>query len=690
MSLRKQTMMIIGLTTCGLIVVLYVFSQTILLSGFAALESQDVGRNIQRALDALAEDEAALARSAGDYAVWDDTYAFIQGEYPDYPKMNLTRSTFAELRLNALVLVQSSGQIRFAQGFDLRQHAEAAVPAGLLEHLAAGSPLLRHADPTSQLTGIILLPEGPLLVAARPIVTGDYQGPIRGTLIMGRYLDAAEIGRLAELTQLSLTVARFDDGQLPADLQSARAGLSAGSLTWVQPLNQERVAGYALLKDVEGQPALILKAELPRQVYQQGQTIIDYFVLSLVAAGLVFGVICVLLLDKRVLVRLTRLSATVNQVAASGDVSVRAAVTGSDELSRLAAAVNGMLGAIQQAQAALRTSQEELEKRVEERTARLTRANLLMRQQIAERKQAQAEIKRHLEIEQTLARASARFVRVEDFDGAVRDALREIGQLSGSSRAYLFLFYEDATRMDNSHEWCAEGVPSQLQDCRQMPTSRFPWWMKRIVSGGFIYIEDVSKLPAEAQAEQASLQQHHTCSVLALPVQADAELLGYLGFDHVFTPGTWSGEDVYVLQIVALTIGKVLQHKRVREALESQRAFLKQVIDLNPNLIFAKDRAGRFTLANQATADLYGVTVEALIGRCDADFLPGAAGWEALHRSDLEVLDTLRELVVPEESVVDAAGSQRRFRTVKKPIVGPDGETWQVLGVSTEITGRRE
>ena len=35
-------------------------------------------------------------------------------------------------------------------------------------------------------------------------------------------------------------------------------------------------------------------------------------------------------------------------------------------------------------------------------------------------------------------------------------------------------------------------------------------------------------------------------------------------------------------------------------ALAAQESFLRQVLDINPNLIFAKDREGRFTLVNQA------------------------------------------------------------------------------------------
>ena len=42
--------------------------------------------------------------------------------------------------------------------------------------------------------------------------------------------------------------------------------------------------------------------------------------------------------------------------------------------------------------------------------------------------------------------------------------------------------------------------------------------------------------------------------------------------------------------------------------------FLRQVIDINPNFIFAKDRIGRFTMANKAVAEAYGTTVDKLVG----------------------------------------------------------------------------
>lgn len=133
----------------------------------------------------------------------------------------------------------------------------------------------------------------------------------------------------------------------------------------------------------------------------------------------------------------------------------------------------------------------------------------------------------------------------------------------------------------------------------------------------------------------------------------------------------------------------ISERKPAEEALDKQRAFLRQVIDIDPNFIFAKDRDGRFTLVNQAVADAYGTTVEDVIGKTDAAFNPNREEVEFFHRMDLEVIDTLQERFIPEERITDAQGKVRWLQTVKRPIIESDGSARQVLGASTDITRRK-
>ncbi len=142
--------------------------------------------------------------------------------------------------------------------------------------------------------------------------------------------------------------------------------------------------------------------------------------------------------------------------------------------------------------------------------------------------------------------------------------------------------------------------------------------------------------------------------------------------------------------LVLTAIVDITERKRAEQVVQRERQFLRQVIDIDPNFIFAKDREGRFTLANQAVADAYGTVVEDLIGKTDADFNPNPEEVESFHRMDVEVMDTLNERFIAEERLTDAQGKVRWLQTVKRPIIGQDGLANQVLGASTDITQRKQ
>lgn len=110
-----------------------------------------------------------------------------------------------------------------------------------------------------------------MLIASRPILTAQGKGPIHGTVIMGRYLDLAEVNRLAEITHLQLILRRFDALQIPADFEVAKKSLSGQVPTLIRPLNTDSIGAYRLPQDVYGKPAQILNVNLPREIYRQGR-----------------------------------------------------------------------------------------------------------------------------------------------------------------------------------------------------------------------------------------------------------------------------------------------------------------------------------------------------------------------------------------------------------------------------------
>jgi two-component system sensor histidine kinase/response regulator len=130
--------------------------------------------------------------------------------------------------------------------------------------------------------------------------------------------------------------------------------------------------------------------------------------------------------------------------------------------------------------------------------------------------------------------------------------------------------------------------------------------------------------------------------------------------------------------------------RRANEALAAHQRFLRQVIDTMPNFLFAKDCAGRYTLANRAIAEAFGLTVEEMVGKTDADLNPDAEQVASFRRGDLRAMDSLEPWHVDEEPMTDVTGAARWFQTVRRPIQSAEDGAYMLLGVSTDITLRRE
>jgi PAS domain S-box-containing protein len=132
--------------------------------------------------------------------------------------------------------------------------------------------------------------------------------------------------------------------------------------------------------------------------------------------------------------------------------------------------------------------------------------------------------------------------------------------------------------------------------------------------------------------------------------------------------------------------------RRVQERtteLSYQQEFLRKVVDMTPAYIYAKDRQGRYTFANAAVAQLYGTKVADLIGKTDADFNAREDEVQHFRSVDLQAMDSLREVMVSEEHFTDVGGQVHWVRTVKRPMLEPDGTSNMVLGVSVDVTQYR-
>jgi PAS domain S-box-containing protein len=121
-----------------------------------------------------------------------------------------------------------------------------------------------------------------------------------------------------------------------------------------------------------------------------------------------------------------------------------------------------------------------------------------------------------------------------------------------------------------------------------------------------------------------------------------------------------------------------------KENAEKSEKALWQVIDLVPHCIFAKDKEGRYILANQTLADAYNTTVANLIGKTDFDFAPSDKA-RILLANDKEVIQSGNPKDI-NEKIIDSKGNFLYFKTSRIPFTSFENNLPAVLGISIDNT----
>lgn len=352
MTLHRKTLIVLTFTGFFLFLILSFLVKTTLLENFKKLEQKSIRENVYRAQQALLAEISKMHTLNKDWAWWDDTYMFIEDLNKSFAKSNIVPSTFITQRLNLLLFINKSGKIVTGKAFDLESEKYIEIREELLSHLEPGSPLLADRISKEGLSGILLLKEDILLISSVPILTSDNEGPVRGTLIFGRYLSTYEINRLARQVGLKIS---FSAQEIAKEINTPLVELGRGPIPTVKPLSGKIIAGYVQIMDIYNNRAVILKVEEKRSLYKQGLNAARIGQYSVLAVTVVFTVLILLLLQKTVLTPIKELSKNVRNIGLEAKISARLPYVGKSEIGTLTDTINKMLGKLED-------SQEEREK----------------------------------------------------------------------------------------------------------------------------------------------------------------------------------------------------------------------------------------------------------------------------------------------------------------------------------------
>jgi PAS domain S-box-containing protein len=359
MSVKKKVMLILVGVLVFYSTVQYAVERLIILPSFVALQQTEARKDIRRCINAIRNQTDSLGNQTADWSVWDDTHKFVQDENADYVESNLVESTFTAAKLNLLYICNLQGKVVWGEVYDLRNETYIAISEFPKESFGKDHVLLKHDSVESSIEGLYLTERGPMLISSRPILTSDGEGPIHGTLIMGRFLDKEFIQHFSKSLSVDFAVDIIGSVNTKAKHSHILEQISEEQPYVLEQDDSKFIRIYGIEPDVTGEPAILITVDVPATITAKGRAVTRFASFSILLAGAIIILVVYRIMQKTVLARLAGISESINEVIGKQDFSVRTAVTGSDELGRLGDNLNSMLKYIGKAEGALRASEEQ-------------------------------------------------------------------------------------------------------------------------------------------------------------------------------------------------------------------------------------------------------------------------------------------------------------------------------------------
>ena len=277
-------------------------------------------------------------------------------------------------------------------------------------------------------------------------------------------------------------------------------------------------------------------------------------------------------------------------------------------------------------------------------------------------------LRQRLAFEDLLTRVASSFIHrpAHEVDECIAGALADIGSFVGVDRAYIFVARDDRGILENTHEWTANEVPTEIDALRAVPRNELPEWVGTLERLEVIYIPRVADLGDQWRHEVDLLKPQGVRSVLAVPLADEGRLIGFIGFDLVERERIWSDDHIAVLSSAAGIISQALARSDAEQrfGLAFTNAPLGMVLS-GPD--------GRHIQVNQAYCEL--------VGRTEAELI-GVPASDLLHPDDVALLT--------EDHVRVVRGGLEQT-SLELRVLRPDGETiWVRLHISAVRGGDKK
>ena len=287
--------------------------------------------NLNRAEFALHESSDSLQSLTRDWAWWDDTYDFINELNEEYTLSNLTSDILINLDLDVIIFFDSNGEYVFSNSADGTDSIEMCFS----DPKCAASEIIRKCSREGS-TGLARVDRRLMQISVQKVLKSKIEGIPAGTLLMGRFFGDRQLAELGQALQMNLFFQQLNEPP-------------AKDIFFTAPeISESQFEGFMVLRDIFGQPLVLLGMSMTRDAYQLGESMFLVFLSFLGGSLFILGIAAIFVLNRYFVTRVKMLQQQLRGKFFTGPKKRKLQLSGNDELSDLSRSVNKVLVLLQE------------------------------------------------------------------------------------------------------------------------------------------------------------------------------------------------------------------------------------------------------------------------------------------------------------------------------------------------------
>ena len=226
------------------------------------------------------------------------------------------------------------------------------------------------------------------------------------------------------------------------------------------------------------------------------------------------------------------------------------------------------------------------------------------------------QLNNYIQCERTINQCLARISVENDFNKAIDEMLRVIGQNAGADRCYIFKYTDqEKVHSDNISEWIRDGVEPKLEKLRSIDLSPVPGWTRKLLRKQDLIIKDTDHPPQELAGEAEVLKEHKIQSVLASGIWLENNLWGYIGMEFIHSRRTFSDSDIHTVHSSTKLFLLARERYQQMNAIADSVSLQRQIVDniAIPIAIFDKD--SNIIAANPSLCKVCKIPLAEIVGK---------------------------------------------------------------------------